>query len=136
MLALLVPALINYLMDSDFTKYNANISKSRVKLHEFSLQYLLKVGPVYPQVCLILRFIIINQYQNIIIFNVIFQEFKIIMSQNNKLRTKLEHTIKTNKSSQQQFDAGCQVSQNVTKSTQPSIKLKTDFTNFNQHKES
>lgn len=51
MLALLMPALINYLIDSEFTKYDTNISKSRSKLHEFSLQYLLKIGPVYPQVC-------------------------------------------------------------------------------------
>lgn len=51
------------------------------------------------------------------------------MSQNNKLRTKLEHTIKTNKSTQQ-FNGGGQVSQSITKSIQPSIKLKTDFTNF------
>lgn len=53
------------------------------------------------------------------------------MSQNNKLRTKLENTIKTNKSSQQQFNSGCQMPQIIPKSIQPSIKLKTDFTNFN-----
>lgn len=58
------------------------------------------------------------------------------MSQNNKLKTKLENTIKNNKSTQQQFNTSCQVTQNITKSTQPSIKLKTDFTNFNQQKES
>lgn len=52
------------------------------------------------------------------------------MSQNNKLKTKLEHTIKTNKSTQQQFNTGCQITQNITKSIKPSIKLKTDFTNF------
>jgi len=60
---------------------------------------------------------------------VLFQEFKIIMSQNNKLKTKLEHTIKTTKS-QQQFNSGCHIPQSITKSIQPSIKLKTDFTNF------
>lgn len=53
------------------------------------------------------------------------------MSQNNKLRTKLEHTIKTNKSTQQQLNTSGQVSRNVTKPIQPSIKLKTDFTHFN-----
>lgn len=52
------------------------------------------------------------------------------MSQNNKLRTKLEHTIKTNKSTQQ-FNNDCQISQSTTKSIQPSIKLKTNFANFN-----
>lgn len=51
MLALLVPALINYLIDIELTKYDTCQSKSRFKLHEFSLQCLLKIGPVYPQVC-------------------------------------------------------------------------------------
>lgn len=53
------------------------------------------------------------------------------MSQNNKLRTKLEQTIKTNKSTQQQFSTSGQISQSMTKSIQPSIKLKTNFANFN-----
>ncbi|XP_008187609.1 HEAT repeat-containing protein 5B isoform X4 [Acyrthosiphon pisum] len=105
MLALLVPSLINFLIDTELTKYDTVMTKSRSKLHEFSLQCLLKIGPVYPQ------------------------EFKIIMSQNNKLKTKLEHTIKTTKS-QQQFNSGCHIPQSITKSIQPSIKLKTDFTNF------
>lgn len=52
------------------------------------------------------------------------------MSRNNKLKTKLENTIKTNKSIQQ-FNTGCQVPQSITKTIQHSIKLKTDFTNFN-----
>lgn len=52
------------------------------------------------------------------------------MSQNNKLRTKLENTIKANKSAQQ-FNSNCQMPPIISKSIQPSIKLKTDFTNFN-----
>lgn len=50
MLSLLVPALINVLIDTEQTKYDNNVSKYRCKLHEFSLQCLLKIGPVYPQV--------------------------------------------------------------------------------------
>lgn len=65
------------------------------------------------------------------IFLFLFQEFKIIMSQNNKLRTKLEHTIKINKSLQQSSNTSSQVLPSTTKSIQPSIKLKTNFTNFN-----
>ncbi|VVC28110.1 Armadillo-type fold,Armadillo-like helical [Cinara cedri] len=106
MLSLLVPALIHFLVDTESINCDTNTSKFRCKLHEFSLQCLLKIGPIYPN------------------------EFKIIMSQNNKLRTKLEHTIKTNKSIQQQFNTGCQITQNITISIKPSIKLKTDFTNF------
>lgn len=55
MLTLLVPALINFLIDPEYTKCDTNILKSLVKLHEFSLQYLLKIGPVYPQVCILLH---------------------------------------------------------------------------------
>lgn len=53
MLALLVQTLIHFLMDVELTKYDTNISKFRCKLHEFSLQSLLKIGPIYPQVCLL-----------------------------------------------------------------------------------
>jgi len=42
--------LINFLIDTELTKYDTTLSKSRSKLHEFSLQCLLKIGPVYPQV--------------------------------------------------------------------------------------
>jgi len=54
MLTLLVPTLINFLLDVELLKYDINTSKFRYKLHEFSLQCLLKIGPVYPQVCLYL----------------------------------------------------------------------------------
>lgn len=56
MLSLLVPALINILMDVELMKYDTNISKFRYKLHEFSLQCLLKIGPIYPQVSFCLPF--------------------------------------------------------------------------------
>lgn len=56
MLSLLVPALINILMDVELIKYDTNISKFRCKLHEFSLQCLLKIGPIYPQVSLLFTF--------------------------------------------------------------------------------
>lgn len=53
MLALLVPTLIRFLIDVELTKYDTNISKFRYKLHEFSLQCLLKIGQDYPQVNLL-----------------------------------------------------------------------------------
>lgn len=53
MLALLVPTLIRFLIDVELTKYDTNISKFRYKLHEFSLQCLLKIGQDYPQVHLL-----------------------------------------------------------------------------------
>lgn len=53
MLSLLVPALIHFLIDAELMKYDNNTSKFRCKLHEFSLQYLLKIGPIYPNVWLL-----------------------------------------------------------------------------------
>ncbi|XP_050428188.1 HEAT repeat-containing protein 5B isoform X2 [Adelges cooleyi] len=108
MLALLVPAVINFLIDSEHIKYDLS-TKHQYKLHEFSLQCLLKIGPLFPQ------------------------EFKSIMAQNNKLKTRLEHSIKTNIVMQHQYNSNNQVSQNSTKLAQPSIKLKTDFTNFSHN---
>lgn len=54
MLSLLFPILINFLIDVKLTNYDTNTFKFRYKLHEFSLQCLLKIGSVYPQVCLLI----------------------------------------------------------------------------------
>lgn len=72
MLALLVPALINYFLDTEVTKYDTNITKFRYKLHDFSLQCLLKIGPVYPQVCCnfvfsVLHYILKQKLINVVI---------------------------------------------------------------------
>lgn len=48
MLTLLVPVLINYLLEPTQIKVS---SKQCVQLHEQSLQWLMKIGPKYPQVC-------------------------------------------------------------------------------------
>jgi len=66
MLSLLVPALINFLMDVELIKYDTSTSKFQYKLHEFSLQYLLKIGPVYPQVCLMVNITFKNIKKNYI----------------------------------------------------------------------
>lgn len=57
MLSLLVPALIHFLIDTELIKYD-NTSKFRCKLHELSLQCLLKIGPIYPNVLLLFTTII------------------------------------------------------------------------------
>lgn len=49
LLTLLVPTLINYLVDAECVRYDSS-TKNQFKLHEFSLQCLLKIGPLYPQV--------------------------------------------------------------------------------------
>lgn len=47
MLSLLVPILVNYLVQNP---QDNNISKYLISLHEVSLQKLMKIGPTYPQV--------------------------------------------------------------------------------------
>lgn len=64
MLALLVPTLINFLIDIELTKCDPSTSKCRFKLHEFSLQSLLKIGPVYPQVSLLFSIGILKNLNN------------------------------------------------------------------------
>lgn len=48
MLTLLVPTLISFLLEANQQKAS---TKFCMQLHEQSLQWLMKVGPKYPQVC-------------------------------------------------------------------------------------
>lgn len=47
MLTLLVPVLINYLLDGEQLQ---NGTKYQISLHQHSFQWLNKIGPKYPQV--------------------------------------------------------------------------------------
>lgn len=47
MLALLVPILINFLLEANQLRTSSKIC---FQLHEQSLQWLMKIGPKYPQV--------------------------------------------------------------------------------------
>lgn len=49
MLTLLVPILISFLQDQN-QLHGKNKSKYLVQLHEQSLQWLMKIGPKYPEV--------------------------------------------------------------------------------------
>ncbi|XP_049821749.1 HEAT repeat-containing protein 5B isoform X2 [Aethina tumida] len=102
MLSLLVPILVNYLL-IDQALRSAN--KYAVQLHEISLQTLMKIGPKYPQ------------------------EFKKLMSTATDLRTKLENAIRFNQQSNIKIKNEVNINQSIS-SHAPSIKLKTDFSNF------
>ncbi|XP_055847565.1 HEAT repeat-containing protein 5B isoform X1 [Episyrphus balteatus] len=107
MLTLLVPVLINYLAEPSKLR---TLPKSQRQLHEQSLQWLMKIGPKYPQ------------------------EFKSLMSQSLELRQKLEVAVINNQQSasitnrnNNDVQNGNKPGSNVQK---PTIKLKTDFSNF------
>lgn len=101
-LNLLVPVLVSYLIDGQTNCTNTLL----VKLHDVSLQWLMKIGPKYPQ------------------------EFKNIMLQQPDLKVKLENAIRKNQmKNNTRMKNEDFVSKSVT-SNAPSIKLKTDFSNF------
>ncbi|XP_065200390.1 HEAT repeat-containing protein 5B isoform X2 [Planococcus citri] len=100
-LGMLVPALVGFLLEESM-KFPNKYQKS---LHEHSLQWLTKIGPQYPQ------------------------EFKTVISQNGNLRSKLEAAARA-KGQKGKLDQKTVISKNAMISTAPTIKLKTDFTNF------
>lgn len=102
MLALLVPVLISFLLEGPALK---DASKPCQTLHERSLQWLMKIGPQYPQ------------------------EFKSLMAQSTEMRTKLESAIRTSQQAQQRMKVDGTSVKPLASQT-PTIKLKTDFSNF------
>ncbi|CAH0385852.1 unnamed protein product [Bemisia tabaci] len=103
LLSVLVPVLIEFLLpDANFKAINHHAKL----LHEISLQWLMKIGPQYPQ------------------------EFKIIMSQLKDLRLRLESAVKSSQNQQQQTKVRIEQTPSVKVVKAPTIKLKTDFANF------
>ncbi|XP_034114352.2 HEAT repeat-containing protein 5B isoform X2 [Drosophila albomicans] len=105
MLTLLVPVLISYL--ADLSKLRT-LPKYQRQLHEHALQWLLKIGPKYPQ------------------------EFKALMCQKPELRQKLEAAIRNQQQSINLAQKANEAQRNglLAKPQKPTIKLKTDFSNF------
>lgn len=102
MLTLLVPILINYLIEGEAI---GTATKLNLALHDASLQWLRKIGPKYPQ------------------------EFKTLMSHNSNLRVRLENAIQMNQQLQNIMKSEINVNRPHLQQP-PSIKLKTDFSNF------
>lgn len=102
MLTLLVPILINYLLEGQALR---SANKYSLTLHETSLQWLMKIGPKYPQ------------------------EFKKLMSQATNLRSRLENAIRSNQQTHRRSKIESNASKQIS-NQMPSIKLKTDFSNF------
>ncbi|XP_017860243.1 PREDICTED: HEAT repeat-containing protein 5B isoform X4 [Drosophila arizonae] len=105
MLTLLVPVLIGYLAEPNKVR---TLPKYQRQLHEQSLNWLLKIGPKYPQ------------------------EFKALMGQKAELRQKLEAAIRNQQQSINLAQKANEAQRNglLAKPQKPTIKLKTDFSNF------
>ncbi|KAK0176436.1 hypothetical protein PV328_000569 [Microctonus aethiopoides] len=104
MLTLLVPILINYLLEEDKLQRG---TRWQINLHQQSFQWLNKIGPKYPQ------------------------EFKTLMSQSTELKTKLENAVRLSHQQAQRHSKQLDAVKPIFKTAAPSIKLKTDFSNFN-----
>ncbi|XP_044741309.1 HEAT repeat-containing protein 5B isoform X2 [Chrysoperla carnea] len=98
-LSMVVAILVSFLLDP---KERASSNKFGVSLHDNSLQWLMKIGPKYPQ------------------------EFKVVIGQSMHMKTKLENAIRSTQQTQVKIESP---TKNNTLQ-QPSIKLKTDFSNF------
>ncbi|KAH8294799.1 hypothetical protein KR018_003155, partial [Drosophila ironensis] len=105
MLTLLVPVLIGFLAEPSRLR---TLPKYQRQLHDQALQWLLKIGPKYPK------------------------EFKGLMGQTPELRQKLEAAIRSQQQSINiaQKATEAQRSGLLAKPQKPTIKLKTDFSNF------
>ncbi|XP_034942648.1 HEAT repeat-containing protein 5B isoform X2 [Chelonus insularis] len=105
MLTLLVPILINYLLEEDKLQRG---TRWQISLHQQSFQWLNKIGPKYPQ------------------------EFKTLMSQSTELKIKLENAVRlSHQQAQRHMKQSDTIKPILAKTITPSIKLKTDFSNFN-----
>lgn len=98
LLALLVPTLISYLLDENAISSAPQVSKG---LHDFALQNLMRIGPLYPSA------------------------FKIVIGAAPELKTRLESAIRANQASSKAKAAARQAQPTVQAA--PTIKLKTSF---------
>lgn len=98
LLALLVPTLIAYLLDENAISSAPQVSKG---LHDFALQNLMRIGPLYPSA------------------------FKIVIGAAPELKTRLESAIRANQASSKAKAAARQAQPTVQAA--PTIKLKTSF---------
>ncbi|KAH8383902.1 hypothetical protein KR009_011189, partial [Drosophila setifemur] len=105
MLTLLVPVLIGFLAEPNRLR---TLPKYQRQLHDQALQWLLKIGPKYPK------------------------EFKALMGQTPELRQKLEAAIRSQQQSMNIAQKASEAQRNglLAKPQKPTIKLKTDFSNF------
>uniref|UniRef100_A0AAQ5YK95 HEAT repeat-containing protein 5B n=1 Tax=Amphiprion ocellaris TaxID=80972 RepID=A0AAQ5YK95_AMPOC len=98
LLALLVPTLVSYLLDENAISSAPQVSKG---LHDFALQNLMRIGPLYPAA------------------------FKIVIGAAPELKTRLESAIRANQASSKAKAAARQAQPTVQAA--PTIKLKTSF---------
>lgn len=122
MLTLLVPILIRFLLEPSQMK---NSSRFTIQLHEHALNWLMRVGPKYPQVGWVFSYAHFKLAKIILLK----QEFKALMTQAPELRVKLETTVRNQQTANLQKTAAEDEDENKTnlQPQQPTIKLKTKF---------
>ena len=105
-MSVLVPILVSLLVDPEFLGSTGKISRT---LHEQVLVKLMKIGPAYPA------------------------HFRSVMQASPDLRLRLEAAVKAQQQLAQDTKASALAQSqkaNASQPAKPSIKLKTDFSNF------
>ncbi|GFY47468.1 HEAT repeat-containing protein 5B [Trichonephila inaurata madagascariensis] len=102
---LYIPALVSLLIDPDTSQVAPS---SRNTVHQCALQQLMKIGPQYPQ------------------------EFRTVVSKNIRLKNRLEACIRSAHmgSDMNRDNLSDSESRSSLRTSSPTIKLKTDFSNF------
>ncbi|GFQ67675.1 HEAT repeat-containing protein 5B [Trichonephila clavata] len=102
---LYIPALVSLLIDPDTSQVAPS---SRNTVHQCALQQLMKIGPQYPQ------------------------EFRTVVSKNIRLKNRLEACIRSAHmgSDMNRDNLSDLESRSSLRTSSPTIKLKTDFSNF------
>lgn len=100
MLGLLVPILVSLLADSTALPKASKITKN---LHEQALQKLMKIGPKYPE------------------------PFRTVIGSSPDLKSRLEGAVRASQASAKQKQPAAKPK---VAPTQPSIKLRMDFSNY------
>ncbi|XP_064600027.1 HEAT repeat-containing protein 5B-like isoform X2 [Liolophura sinensis] len=103
LLALLVPILIALLRDDSKA---GTVTKAMQSLHDFALQRLMKIGPMYPE------------------------HFRTIMMSAPDLKPKLETAIRANQTSKKTTKIESMAKNAAHQPKAPTITLKTNFSNF------
>lgn len=103
MLMLLVPILVLLLLEASEL---STASQQWRHLHDHALQHLTCIGPQYPA------------------------QFRTVMQASPDMRTRLEVAVKTQQLNARPIDQRIVIAQKSSQEHKPTIKLKTDFSNF------
>lgn len=103
LLTVFLPILVSYLLDEKSLPTASKISR---RIHDESLSHLMKIGPQYPA------------------------QFRVIMTNQADLKTRLETAIKVNQEAKSALIKAQEKAKIASQPAKPTITLKTNFGSF------